>query len=101
MRSVFTKDLTKSFLSGRSDNIEVHHVFGGYNRDKSTKYGYVVPLHYTEHPNGAWARMNWVAECDRLSEIDTMLKRMAQRHYEDNYGSRFDFIKEFGRNYLD
>lgn len=32
--------------------------------------------------------------------LDLKLKRMAQRYYENHYGSREDFIKEFGKNYL-
>ena len=28
-------------------------------------------------------------------------KKEAQKYYESNYGSREDFIKAFGRNYLD
>jgi len=100
MRSVFTDDLSVSFLTHRGGRIEVHHIFGGYNRDRSTRYGYVVPLLYTEHPNGSWARANWVREGDRLSEIDMRLKQMAQAHYEEHHGSREDFIHEFGRSYL-
>lgn len=28
------------------------------------------------------------------------LKKMAQKYYEENYGTREYFIQEFGRNYL-
>jgi hypothetical protein len=33
-------------------------------------------------------------------ELDLKLKEMAQRYYEENYGTREDFIKEFGKSYL-
>lgn len=101
MRSVFTNDLTCSYLSGRSDRkVEVHHIFGGFNRDRSTRYGYVVPLLDIEHPNGSWARANWVQHGERLMDIDEDLKRKAQLHFEAHHGSREDFIREFGRSYL-
>ena len=34
-------------------------------------------------------------------ELDLHLKRKAQKMYEEMYGTREDFIAEFGRNYLD
>ena len=101
MRSVFTDDFSRSIVSGRSDRkIEVHHIFGGFNRDRSTKYGYVVPLLDTEHPNGSWARANWVKHGEQLMQIDKHLKISAQLHFEAHHGSREDFIREFGRSYL-
>lgn len=72
-------------------DIEVHHVFNAYNRKRSEKYGYVVPLareiHYG-HSSPRW------------EEIDTILKQTAQKHFETYIGTREQFIKEFGRNYL-
>ena len=33
--------------------------------------------------------------------LDLKLKKFAQKYYEEHYGNRTDFIKEFGKNYLD
>ena len=33
-------------------------------------------------------------------ELDLKFKRMAQEYYESHYGTRTEFIIEFGRNYL-
>lgn len=82
--------------------IEVHHVFGAANRKKSTRRGFVIPLIAEIHPNGAFRNE---AECKRLTgrtlkELDRDLKATCQRYYERVYGTRKDFIEEFGRNYL-
>ena len=105
MKSVFTSDFNKcavTHIYRGARRIEVHHIFGAANRDRSTQYGYVVPLVAEIHPNGASASQS---ECIRLTglttkQLDLKLKQAAQRHYEENHGSREDFIKEFGRNYL-
>lgn len=90
--SVFTDDMDHCYFTG-SPVVERHHIFGGFNRNRSEKYGYILPVHPVYHPNGAQAGPGW-------QEIDLKLKQMAQTHYEANHGTREDFIKEFGRNYL-
>ena len=90
--SVFTDDMDHCYFS-KSPVVERHHIFGGYNRKRSEEYGYVVPLHPRLHPNGVYAGRQGPA-------IDKKLKEMAQEHYEKHHGTREDFIKEFGRNYL-
>lgn len=93
LTSVFTDNMDACIFTG-SYEVERHHIFGAANKSRSEEYGYVVPLRYDLHPNGARADMRYA------KEIDTHLKQMAQRHYEENKGTRDDFIKEFGRNYL-
>ena len=63
------------------------------NRKKSEKYGFVVPLRPDLHPNGAHVGQS-------ASVIDARLKKMAQKYYEQHYGTREYFIQEFGRSYL-
>lgn len=104
MRSVLTDNMDVCMFIGqcmrsaplcknrRCYDIERHHVFGGFNRDRSTKYGYIAPITRELHPNGIFAPDNW-------KEIDTMLKRMCQQHFEQTH-TREEFIKEFGRSYL-
>ena len=93
LTSVFTEDLDHCIFTG-SPYVERHHIFGGSNRKLSTKYGFVVPLRYDLHPNGARADRRYA------KDIDTHLKKMAQEYFEANHGTREDFIKVFGRNYL-
>lgn len=90
--SIFTDDMDHCMYTGAS-NVERHHVFGGYNRSRSEKYGFVAPLRVDLHPNGVHAGKT-------ATSIDTELKMMCQKYYEAHYGSREDFIKEFNKSWL-
>ena len=77
--------------------IERHHVFsqmGGGVREKCEKYGFIAPLRPDLHPNGVH-----VGQSGKM--VDEKLKKMCQEYYEEHYGTREDFIREFGRSYLD
>lgn len=74
LTSVFTENMDCCIYTG-SYIVERHHIFGGSNRKKSEKYGFVVPLRPDYHP-------------------------MAQTYYEENIGSREEFRKEFGKSWL-
>lgn len=91
--SVFTDDMNTCIYTG-SNVVERHHIFGGANREKSTMYGFVVPLRPDFHPNGVYADKG-IAKL-----VDIALKQRAQTYYENYMGSREDFIKEFGRSWL-
>lgn len=92
--SIFTDDMDHCYFTG-SPQVERHHVYGASNRDRSEEYGYVVPLRYDLHPNGA--RFNPTKE---NRKIDLYLKQRCQRDYESKHGSREEFISEFGKSYL-
>lgn len=92
LKSVFTDNMDECIFTGLI-TVERHHIFGGSNRKKSEKYGFVVPLRPDLHPNGVYAGQY-------ANVIDLRLKKMAQKYYEENYGTREYFIQEFGRNYL-
>lgn len=81
--------------SGFYDGLESHHVFFGTgNRAKSEKLGLKVWLcGETCHRTGKKA-------VHKNRETDLFIKRHAQAVYEETYGSRADFIKDFGRSYL-
>ena len=91
--SVFTDDMDHCYFTG-SATVERHHIWGGANRKNSEKYGFVVPLRYDLHPNGARADARFA------KDIDEHLKRKAQKYYEEHIGTRDDFIREFGKSYL-
>ncbi len=95
--SIFTDDMNTCFYTFRSDNIERHHIFGGADRTRSEQFGFVVPLHRSVHPNGAYRTdPNWL-------ELDHWLKRKCQEYYIEvaRIGTREDFYNEFGRFYDD
>lgn len=90
--SVFTDDMDHCIFTGMSP-VERHHIFGGSNRSKSEKYGFVVPLRPDLHPNGVFAGKD-------ARTIDKRLKEMAQTYWEQHIGSRDQFREEFGKSYL-
>ena len=90
--SVFTDDLDHCLFSG-SPYVERHHIFGASNKARCEKYGFIAPLRYDLHPNGANVGKEGLS-------VDTKLKTMAQEYYEEHYGSREDFRREFGKSYL-
>lgn len=94
LTSVFTDDMDTCIFTG-SPYVERHHIFGGSNRNLSEKYRFVVPLRYDLHPNGARADRRY------SKKVDSYLKKMAQEYFEANYGSRDEFVKIFGRNYIE
>lgn len=71
---------------------EVHHCIPGTaNRKKSDKYGLTINLCRKHH-----REMH-----DKPNQgLDLFWKQEAQRYYEAHYGTREDFIKDFGRSWL-
>ena len=90
--SVFTDDLYTCYLT-KSNLTHRHHVFGGSNRKRSEKYGFIIPLHPNLH--------NMSNEGVHFNkELDLKFKKMAQTYYENHYGTRQEFRTEFGKSYL-
>lgn len=87
--------MRRCYLCGRTANIERHHVFNGALRKKSDRYGYVVDLcHWchNEPPDGVHFNQ----------ELDNQLKAHFQEiAMEENGWTKQDFIREFGKNYLE
>ncbi len=81
-------------LCGDIRGLHKHHIFQGVNRQLSEKYGcwvYLCPYHHN--------MSNYGVHSDK--KLDVQLKRIGQKMWEKNYGTREDFIQIFGRNYLD
>jgi len=74
---------------------EAHEPLHGVNRQKSIKYGLQVRLCGYHHRE--WAHS---PHKNPAGEFAMSLKRMTQEQYEREIGTREEFIKEFGRNYL-
>ena len=93
--SIFTDDMNTCVITGRTDHIERHHIFGGRMglKTKSEAYGFVIPLHESCHVNGVNCSVkNW-------KKLDHAFKRACQEYYEEHYGTRDDWYREFGRFY--
>lgn len=73
--------------------LELHHIFmGNPNRKNSEKYGLKVWLCKEHHTGNTGVHQD--------IKLDLALKRMAQREFEKKYG-RSEFMRVFGRNYLE
>jgi len=93
LTSIFTDNMNKCIFTG-SSKVERHHVFGSFNKARSEKYGFIVPLRPDYHPNGVFATDH------AKNEVDPWLKAECQKYYEEHIGSREEFMAEFGRNYI-
>lgn len=76
-----------------SPYVEHHHIFHGTSRRKfSDRYGYIIPLCHEHHTGKNGIHFN--------RDLDLEWMRKAQKHYEEHYGSRADFIRECGKSFL-
>lgn len=82
--------------NGADEPLDHHHIFGGANRRKSEELGLVVDLcHGSCHIFGERA-------AHRCRETAQALHEYGQRMAMERMGwSTADFVREFGRNYLE
>ena len=82
--------------NGSHDPLDTHHIFSGAYRKKSDRYGLTVRLcHESCHIFGPYA-------VHRNAETNRELKRWGQRKaMKENNWTIPDFIREFGKNYLE
>lgn len=81
--------------------LEKHHaIYGKGNRKQSEKYGLTVML-CRHHHQGDIHGVSDAIHNNPDKTNDLRLKREAQRAWERKYGSREDFIKVFGENYME
>ena len=95
MSKSIVSNIRDCYICGKPYPLHKHHIFyGSANRKQSEKYGcwvYLCPIHH--NLSNAGVHFN--------KAFDLELKRRAQIAFETYHGSRADFIKIFGRNYLD
>lgn len=92
MESIITKDMEHCFECG-SPYVQVHHcLHGTANRKLADKYKLIVPLCVTHHTGAHGVHKNAL--------FDLRLKKIAQKAFEREIGTREDFMKIFGKNYL-
>ena len=84
------------FFCKTTQNLHRHHIlYGRSNRKQAEKYGFTVYLCLNHHTNGGEA-----VHRNPNGPLDRYLKELAQKYWEENNGTREEFIKTFGRNYL-
>ena len=98
-KSILQNDRYTCYLCGGEasyyDPLDEHHIFFGYNRDNSEKYGLKVRLHHSScHLFGKNAVHNNPDLCRKL-QSDAQVQAM--KYYD---WSIEDFRNIFGKNYL-
>jgi hypothetical protein len=82
----------KCYITGATTGLHKHHIFGGPNRKLSELYGLYVYLIQEYHTGAKGVHFN--------REFDLQLKREGQMKFEETH-SREDFVRVFGKNYLE
>lgn len=82
--------------NGYHDKLDRHEIFGGAYRDKSKRLGLWVTLCHERH------HIFGPDSVHQNARVSLALKRAGQRAAMETYGwSTEDFIREFGKNYLE
>lgn len=92
-KSIFEGDsVDRCYICGAYGRMDEHHVFGGPCRKISDRYGLVVHLCRSCH--------SLIHDSVNGSNTKLYLHQRGQMIYEEQIGSRQDFIREFIRSYL-
>ena len=92
-KSIFENDsLEKCYICGKWGKVDEHHVFSGPCRKASDRYGLVVHLCRDCH--------SLIHDSEKGKEMKLYLHQRGQMIYEERFGNRQAFIKEFIRSYL-
>lgn len=84
------------YVCHKKTNLHLHHIMFGKNRKKADEDGLVVYLCYDHHEgiNGVHGKNG--------HDLDLRLKQYAEARWLECYNASVnDFIKRYGRNYLD
>jgi hypothetical protein len=90
MRSIIQKG-DECYFCGSSENLEIHHVFGGATRDRSETYGLTVKVCRKCHDELHFSK-------DSRKMMDS-LRAEAQRKFEEAH-THEEFMALFHRNWL-
>ena len=88
------QDIKQCYVCNTTNNIHIHEVYYGKNRQKSIEDGccvYLCGKHHNQSNDGVHFN----------HELDTKLKQQMQMHWMNHYDKTIDdFIKRYGKNYL-
>lgn len=92
MKSIIQKE-KECYVCKTTFNLQEHHIiYGTSNRKQSEKYGLKVWLCRGHHTGSTGVHFN--------KPLDLHLKKLAQEHFEAEYGTRERFREVFGKSYL-
>lgn len=87
--SVFSNDTERCYLCGSTYKLTWHEIYAGKNRQNSMRYGLCLRL-----------CLNCHSKEQENDQFNNYWHRQGQLYWEENIGSREEFIKVFRRNYL-
>ena len=87
--SVFSNDTERCYLCGSTYKLTWHEIYSGKNRQNSMKNGLCLRL-----------CLNCHSKEQEDSQFNDYWRKQVQLYWEENTGSREEFIKVFRRNYL-
>lgn len=90
-KSVLTDEMDKCIVTGLPRE-HIHHVFGGPRRKLSEQDGFIIPLTAEQHTGQYGVHNNRI--------MDLYFKCKCQKWYEENIGSRDDFIRRYGKSWI-
>lgn len=88
--SVFSNDTERCYLCGSTYKLTWHEIYSGKNRQNSMKNGLCLRL-----------CLNCHSKEQEDSQFNDYWRKQGQLYWEENTGSREEFIKVFRRNYLE
>lgn len=95
MKSIVTEYPDICFFCGKPAECEHHLIFGNGIRKLADEDGLTIPMCHKHHNMGSLTeRIHGNSMAEYLS------KALGQAVWEKHYGTREDFIKRYGRNYL-
>ena len=89
------QDKKECFLTGRTTQLDCHHIYFGADRKNSDENGFWVWLNHWRHIEDSP-----YPTPHNDKEVNWYLKRLCQERYEETH-SREEFMNLMGRNYLD
>ena len=94
-RPSILQDKKECFFSGRTDNLHLHHIYGGFGRRRvCDKYGFWVYL------TGELHNQSFLGVHCGNANLDQYLKKVCQTQFEQNGHSHQEFVSIVGRSYL-
>lgn len=88
--SVFSNDTERCYLCDSTYKLTWHEIYSGKNRQNSMKNGLCLRL-----------CLNCHSKEQEDSQFNDYWRKQGQLYWEENTGSREEFIKVFRRNYLE
>ena len=85
------QEIRQCYITGRTYELDKHHIFNGALRKKSEDYGLWVYLNHDVHMKAHGTKQG--------QEVLKWLKQQGQEAFERRYGHE-KFMKEFHKNYL-